>query len=241
MRCFKSARHLQRFALVHDEVTNLFMHCRYRTDAKQKRALRTQTFESWDGVTCAPMLERFADYISHPNVQYDRPSAGKHVDDASVKNVYMKEEQLDQTQTSVASDSQKKILVVLRRGLLPWQRLNVAAFTVSGVAVSDDAVGESDNDASGNMYSPMFKDPVLIFGASKEELRGAARHAREVPFSVFTGSLLGTFNDEDNRNAVLRRGFEDLDLAGMAFPTERKTGDKVRLPLRLVLYISHYL
>jgi putative transposase len=60
MRRFKSARHLQRFASVHDQVANLFMHCRYHTDAKQKRALRTQAFEAWESVTCAPILERLA-------------------------------------------------------------------------------------------------------------------------------------------------------------------------------------
>jgi hypothetical protein len=36
------------------------VHCRYHTDAKQKRALRTQAFEAWESVTCAPMLERLA-------------------------------------------------------------------------------------------------------------------------------------------------------------------------------------
>ncbi|MGF6999310.1 putative transposase [Paraburkholderia sp. GAS32] len=41
MRRFKSARHLQRFASMHDQVANLFMRCRFHTDAKQKRALRT--------------------------------------------------------------------------------------------------------------------------------------------------------------------------------------------------------
>jgi putative transposase len=61
MRRFKSARHLQRFASVHHQVANFFMHCRYHTDAKQKRAPRTQAFETWEGVTCAPMLERLAD------------------------------------------------------------------------------------------------------------------------------------------------------------------------------------
>jgi putative transposase len=60
MRRFKSARHLQRFASVHDQVANLFMHCRYHTDARQKRALRTQAFEAWESVTGAPMLERLA-------------------------------------------------------------------------------------------------------------------------------------------------------------------------------------
>jgi putative transposase len=37
MRRFKSARLLQRFASVHDQVGNLFMYCRYNTNAQQKR------------------------------------------------------------------------------------------------------------------------------------------------------------------------------------------------------------
>jgi putative transposase len=41
-------------------VGNLFMHCRYHTDAKQKRALRTLAFEALESVTGAPMRERLA-------------------------------------------------------------------------------------------------------------------------------------------------------------------------------------
>jgi putative transposase len=60
MRRFKSAHHLQRFASVHHQVANLFMHCRYHTDAGQRRTLRTEAFEAWESVTCAPKLERLA-------------------------------------------------------------------------------------------------------------------------------------------------------------------------------------
>ena len=60
MRRFKSAGHLQRFASVHDQVGNLFLHCRYHTDAEQKRALRAEVFEAWESVTGAPMLARLA-------------------------------------------------------------------------------------------------------------------------------------------------------------------------------------
>ena len=42
MRRFKSARQLQRFASIHDQLGNLFMHCRYHANARRKRALRTQ-------------------------------------------------------------------------------------------------------------------------------------------------------------------------------------------------------
>jgi putative transposase len=42
MRRFKSARHLQRFTSIHDQVGNLFMHSRYNTNAQQKQQARKQ-------------------------------------------------------------------------------------------------------------------------------------------------------------------------------------------------------
>lgn len=80
IRRFKSSRHVQRFASVHDQVANLFMHCRYHTDAKEKRALRTQTFEAWESVTCAPMLDRVNFSVSYPHVLRVRPHTGQQVD-----------------------------------------------------------------------------------------------------------------------------------------------------------------
>jgi len=56
MRRFKSARHLQRFASTHDQVANLFMHCRYNTNVQAKRDARTQAFAAWARVTCAPVM-----------------------------------------------------------------------------------------------------------------------------------------------------------------------------------------
>jgi putative transposase len=60
MRRFKSARHLQRFASVHDQVANLFMHCRYNANAQEKRQARTLAFDAWETVTGNSMLGRFA-------------------------------------------------------------------------------------------------------------------------------------------------------------------------------------
>lgn len=96
------------------------------------------------------------------------------------------------------------IAVVLRHDLEPWQRLNVTAFTVSGVGSRKDAVGEKYQDGSGLTYLPMFKDPVLVFGADAAGLARTADRARSrnVAFSVFTEDLFGTFNDIDNRAAV---------------------------------------
>jgi len=53
MRRFKSARQLQQFLSVHDQVANLFQHCRYNVNAAEKRTKRSQAFAAWQGVTCA--------------------------------------------------------------------------------------------------------------------------------------------------------------------------------------------
>jgi len=60
VRRFKSARHLQRFTSVYDQVANLFMHCRYNTNAQEKRSARTQAVEAWEAVTGHSMLDRLA-------------------------------------------------------------------------------------------------------------------------------------------------------------------------------------
>src|SRR5476651_2185457 len=58
IRRFKSARHLQLFASVHDQVANLFMHCRYNANAQDKRQPRTQAFEAWEAVSGNSLLDR---------------------------------------------------------------------------------------------------------------------------------------------------------------------------------------
>lgn len=46
MRRFKSACHLQRFVSVHDQVANVFQHCRYNRDARAKRTARAQALQT---------------------------------------------------------------------------------------------------------------------------------------------------------------------------------------------------
>lgn len=129
-----------------------------------------------------------------------------------------------------------RIAVVLRQELEPWQRLNVTAFTISGIASRPGAVGEDYLDASGNRYLPMFNDPVLVFGASAEEIARTVERARsrEVSMSIFTRDLFSTFNDVDNRAAVAAVIAEDLDVVGLALRVERKVADKVLKGLKLL-------
>src|SRR6218665_3628920 len=122
-----------------------------------------------------------------------------------------------------------KIAVFLRDDLEPWQRLNVAAFTISGVGAQESAVGKPYRDASGNSYLPMFHDPVLVFGAGADEMKRTVERGRTrgIPFSIFTRELFGTFNDMDNRAAVAAVASDDLDVVGLAFRVDRKIADKI--------------
>ena len=129
-----------------------------------------------------------------------------------------------------------KIAVVLREDLAVWQKLNVTAFLVSGVAGTDaDTIGEPYEDASGHRYLPMFRQPVLVFAGSAEQLRRAYDRLRTggLRFSVFTDDLFATNNDGDNRAAVKAVRSEDLRLAGMALRGERKAIDKALKGLSL--------
>lgn len=140
------------------------------------------------------------------------------------------------TDTEETAEAPAKIAIVLREDLEPWQRLNVAAFSISGVAAQKDAVGGVYQDASGNLYLPMFKDPVLVFGANADEMARTVERgrSRDIPFSIFTRDLFNTFNDADNRAAVSAVSAENLEVVGMAFRTDRKTADKVLKGLKLL-------
>jgi hypothetical protein len=123
-----------------------------------------------------------------------------------------------------------KIAVVVRDDLPTWQRLNVCAFLVSGVAAAvPELIGEPYEDADGTKYLAMFGQPVLVFEAPGEVLTAAHSRAvsRGLPMSVFTAELFATGNDEDNRAAVRAVPRDRLDLVGLAVHGPRNAVDKV--------------
>jgi hypothetical protein len=123
-----------------------------------------------------------------------------------------------------------KIAVVLREDLPVWQQLNMAAFLVSGIAtMADEIVGEPYEDASGVRYLPMFRQPVLVFAATAEQLRAVYERTRlrELPIAIFTDELFSTGHDEANRAAVRAVSSTDLRLAGLALRANRKAVDAV--------------
>jgi hypothetical protein len=128
-----------------------------------------------------------------------------------------------------------KLVVVLRDDLAVWQKANVTAFLVSGIAGSDPAtVGEPYVDASGREYLPMFRQPVLVYAADAAGMRRAYERAlaREVRLAIYTHELFATGHDGANRAAVAAVPSDELDLVGIAFRAERKVADKVLDRLR---------
>lgn len=68
------------------------------------------------------------------------------------------------------------IAVVVREDLPAWQKLNVTAFTASGVAAgTEGAVGEPYEDADGVRYLPMFRQPVPRSSSRPVTTRPTAR------------------------------------------------------------------
>ena len=129
-----------------------------------------------------------------------------------------------------------KIAVVLLDDLAVWQKTNVTAFLVSGIAATTPGVvGAPYRDASDNEYLPMFVQPVLVYEADAAALRRAYERAmdRGVTPAVYTNELFTTNHDEANRAAVAGVPREELDLVGIAVRADRKLVDKIVDRLRL--------
>jgi hypothetical protein len=128
-----------------------------------------------------------------------------------------------------------KIVVIIREDLSIWQKLNVTAFTISGIAGTDNIVGENYVDASGNVYLPMSKQPILIFGATREQMREVYERAkkRNMKFTIYTEELFKTYNDSDNRASVASVRAEDLNLVSMAIQNTKRQIDTVVKDIKL--------
>ena len=129
-----------------------------------------------------------------------------------------------------------KIAVVLREDLAVWQKLNVTAFLVSGIAGTvEGIIGEPYEDGSGNRYLPMIIQPMMVFSAASDQIKDVYDRAMDEGFamSIFTQDLFATGNDIDNRAAVKARPREQLELVGVAMREKKKPLDRVLKGLSL--------
>jgi hypothetical protein len=123
-----------------------------------------------------------------------------------------------------------KIAIVVRHDLAAWQQLNVTAFLASAVAGGHpEVIGERYQDGSGTDYLPMFRQPVLVYTATADELTAVHGRAltRPLDVAVYIDEMFKTGNDDDNRAAVRAVAVTDLDLVGLAVYGARNALDKV--------------
>jgi hypothetical protein len=129
-----------------------------------------------------------------------------------------------------------KVAVAVREDLAAWQKLNVTAFVVSGLAAGcPDAIGDEYVDGSGRAYQPMFGVPVRVFAGGAAALRRAFDRAlgRQLTLAVYVDELFATMNDVDNRAAVAAVPTAGLVLSGFAVAGDGKEVDKVFDKLKL--------
>ncbi|WP_431258502.1 DUF2000 family protein [Roseateles chitinivorans] len=127
------------------------------------------------------------------------------------------------------SNSPSKIAIVLRSDLEHWQRLNVAAFVASGMALQPGVCGGKYRDNDGATYAALFVDPVIVLGGSPEDLQRTLARARVEGLEpgIFTEDMFHTFNDEDNRAAVAQHKTLALPLVGVSLRADRPTLNRV--------------
>jgi hypothetical protein len=130
-----------------------------------------------------------------------------------------------------------KIGVVVRHDLAIWQKLNVGCFLMVGLTKTfPEIAGEPYADANQVSYLSLARQPILIFGAEKDELLNVTERARArgVQVAIYTEDLFTTYNDVDNRAAVAAVPAADLNLVGVAVYAERRVADKILKGLRLL-------
>jgi hypothetical protein len=124
-----------------------------------------------------------------------------------------------------------KIAIVVRDDLATWQRLNVAAFVISGVTAQAGpvAIGQDYIDADERRYLPLLVQPVLVFEAGAEKLRTVRERAdrRSVRLAIYTSEMFSTGNDEDNRAVVRAVATEQLDLVGVGLRAPHRDADAI--------------
>jgi hypothetical protein len=129
-----------------------------------------------------------------------------------------------------------KIAIVVRADLAAWQQLNVTAFLASAVAGGrPEVIGADYADARGTTYLPMFRQPVLVYGATAGELAAVHSQAltRRLDVAVYIEEMFKTGNDDDNRAAVLAADPAALPLVGLAVYGPKNVMDKVLKGLKL--------
>ncbi|APO75354.1 hypothetical protein AM571_CH02546 [Rhizobium etli 8C-3] len=123
-----------------------------------------------------------------------------------------------------------KIAIVLRNNLASWQKLNVTAFLMSGIAGQNPTIiGEAYRDRAGNTYNAMSIQPIIVLSADEATISAIHRRVleREILSSLFIEEMFATGHDAANRAVFAEYAPEDAKVVGVALRAGKKTVDKI--------------
>lgn len=123
-----------------------------------------------------------------------------------------------------------KIAIVLRNNLASWQKLNVTAFLMSGIAGQNPAIiGEAYRDRAGNTYNAMSVQPIIVLSADEATISAIHRRVleRAIPSSLFIEEMFATGHDAANRAVFAEYAPEDAKVVGVALRADKKIVDKI--------------
>jgi hypothetical protein len=125
---------------------------------------------------------------------------------------------------------ENKIAMVIRDDLQTWQKLNVASFLASSVAIQfPETHGAKFVNASGSEYLPFIKHPILIYKADTHaEIKRAFQRAKErqLHIGIYTDALFSTKNEDGNHLEISKSSDDDQILAGIVIYGENKQVSK---------------
>lgn len=123
-----------------------------------------------------------------------------------------------------------KIAIVLRNNLASWQKLNVTAFLMSGIAGQHpDIIGEAYKDRTGNLYNALSVQPIIVLSADEDTIAAIHRRSLErgVATSLFIEEMFATGHDAANRAVFAEYAPDDAKVVGIALRADRKIADKI--------------
>jgi hypothetical protein len=129
-----------------------------------------------------------------------------------------------------------KIIIVLRDDLQAWQKLNVTAFLMSGVAgAAPEILGDPYVDAAGNRYHSLSIQPVIVLAADSAALSSIHQRAlqRQVRHALYIEEMFATGHDAANRAVFAQFGPDSAKVVGLALRADKKLADKITQGARL--------
>lgn len=123
-----------------------------------------------------------------------------------------------------------KIAIVVCDDLATWQKLNVTAFLMSGIAgANPELIGEAYKDKEGKTHLPMSVQPVIILTGAANVLTNIRNraHDRGVETVAYIEEMFSTGHDAANRAVFAEHDATEANTVGMAFRANKKIVDKI--------------